>query len=123
MNLLDRITDKILPGSVIPKPEGKADFRVKGLGKRRNERALIYTIPNHNTVDKPYEKGISASEWEAAYGQLNSAGELSRKWFNENLSACAQEGGCNFTTIGGIFELLGIARYDSRGLYRLVAAQ
>jgi hypothetical protein len=32
------------------------------------------------------------------------------------MTACAKEGGCNFTTIGGVFEVLGYAKYE-RGMY------
>lgn len=50
-------------GSEIPKPEAKDVFRIKGLGIRRGESALVYTIPSH-TGKKPYEKGIALSEFE-----------------------------------------------------------
>ena len=121
----DGLQVEILPGksvrigAIIPKPDAKADFVVKRLGSRRGETALIYTIPNHSNPKKPYEKGISGSEWEAAYEQIYSAGEFSRKWFNQSMPACAKEGGCNFTTIGGLFTLLGFTEYE-RGNYRLV---
>jgi len=36
-------------------------------------------------------------------------------WFDQYLSKCAAEGGCNFTTIGGIFILLGEAYYAGPG--------
>lgn len=66
---------------------------------------------------KPYQKGITSSEWRLAHEQLARTGEFSRAWFNETMPACAKEGGCNFTTIGGIFQLLGEAEYQ-RGIYR-----
>jgi hypothetical protein len=121
-NMSDIVTvlEKIAtPGTVIPKPEAKADFKVKGWGSRRGEHALIYTIPNHKNPSKPYEKGITNSEWRKAYQHLTSAGSFGRTWFNQALPACAKEGGCNFTTIGGMFELLGYAAYN-RGEYRAV---
>lgn len=34
-------------GTAIPKPEAKAEFRIKGPGRRRGETAIIYTIPSH----------------------------------------------------------------------------
>lgn len=107
----------IKTGTVIPKPEAKDDFVVKGIGKRRGEEALMYFIPNHKNPDKPYQKGITRLEWEKAYQQIVSQGSFSRKWFQDNMPECAKEGGCNFTTIGGIFELLKIAQYE-RGLYK-----
>lgn len=113
-----RIRKSAPPGTVIPKPEATADFVVKGWGTRRGESALVYCIPNHQQPGKPYEKGITVSEFKKAFAELKRSGEFTRTWFNENLPECAKEGACNFTTIGGIFELLGEASYFERGVYR-----
>ncbi len=118
--IIEDIRKRIKPGQVILKPEAKADFKVKAWGKRRSESALIYTIPNHKNPAKPYEKGITESEFIKAFEQLNNTGEFSRSWFNTHLEDCAKEGGCNFTTIGGIFELLEKAKYTSKGIYKKV---
>jgi hypothetical protein len=120
-DILVEIESKIMPGTVIPKRHARADFKVKMWGRRRGERALIYTIPNHKTPAKPYEKGITVSEWVKAFKHLTDAGNLSRLWFNKFMRECAKEGGCNFTTIGGVFELLGYAARDDRGTYRSTA--
>jgi hypothetical protein len=116
-SILSVIEGSLTPGTVIPKPQARSDFAVKGWGVRRGERALIYTIPNHKKPNRPYQKGITASELVKAFQHLADAGELSRSWFGRALPDCAKEGGCNFTTIGGIFELLGYALYN-RGVYR-----
>lgn len=116
----DQIRKKIQPGMEIPKPEAKGKFLVKGWGKRGGEGALIYRIPNHSNPHKPYEKGITLSEFDIAFGHLDECGCFTRKWFSENMLRCSKEGGCNFTTIGGIFVLLGIVRYDRRGVYRKI---
>lgn len=115
--IVERIKDAISFGTVIPKPEAKADFLVKGWGKRRGEPALIYLIPNHSDASKPHQKGITESEFEKAFSELLSSGAFTRHWFNQHLSNCAKEGACNFTTIGGIFDLLGEAVYLGRGAY------
>jgi len=115
--IVEQIRQEINSGMVIPKPDAKADFVIKGWGKRRGEDALIYYIPNHRNPNKPYQKGIAVSEWEQAFNELMETGSFSREWFNEHMEPCMKEGTCNFTTIGGIFELLGIARYE-RGDYR-----
>lgn len=117
MNIVDEIKKKVPIGTVIPKPAAKADFVVKGWGKRREEGALIYFIPNHKNVDKPYKKGITESEWHQAYQRIRSGENFTREWFEQHMERCAKEGGCNFTTIGGIFELLGLAIYGGKGLY------
>jgi hypothetical protein len=109
-----RIRRLIKHTTYIPKPATKS--RVKGWGVRRGEAALIYFIPIKKHPDRPSEKGVTESEFEQAYQQIIENGEFSRKWFDQNMQACSKEGGCNFTTIGGIFKLLGIADYK-RGLY------
>lgn len=120
IEVFSMIIDQIrgLPaGLVIPKPEATAHFRIQGWATRRGEPALIYSIPNHKNPDKPFRKGIAVSEFLVAYAEIKSSGHITRKWFNASLARCAQEGACNFTTIGGVFELLGIARYSERGKY------
>jgi len=67
INILENIFTNITVGTVIPKPDAKKDFIVKGWGKRRGEDALIYFIPNHKNPDKPYQKGITKSEFEESY--------------------------------------------------------
>jgi len=117
--IIKRIKDKILPNTEIKKPKAKGKHLVKGWGKRRGQEALIYTIPNNREPSNPYEKGITIDEFEKAFQKLKSSGELTREWFNKNLMDCAKEGSCNFTTIGGIFEILDEAEYIKRGVYFL----
>jgi hypothetical protein len=81
------------PGTVIPKPEAKSDFTIKGWGKRRGLPALVYFVPNHRYPEEPNEMGINTSEWEQAYRQLLATGEFTRKWFDVKLAGCANEGG------------------------------
>ena len=105
------------PGTTIPKPGARAQFKIKGLGERRGERAIIYLIPNHTDPSRPYQKGVTASEIERAHAQLLLSGRFTRAWFNSELKNAAREGACNFTTIGGLFELMGIATYVGDGVY------
>jgi hypothetical protein len=116
-SILPRL-QRLTPGTVIPKPEAKSDFTIKGWGERHGQTALIYFIPNHTDPRKPYQKGITTGEWEQAYSQLLSTGEFTREWFNAHMPRCSDEGACNFTTIGGIFSLLDLATYESKGVYR-----
>mgnify|MGYP005844138407 CR=1 FL=1 len=115
--IIKTIQQQILPGTVIPKPAAKADFVVKGWGIRRGESALIYQIPNHRNPERPYEKGITEAEFVQAHEELAREGVLTREWFHKTLPACAREGSCNFTTLGGILELLGKVRYVEPGVY------
>ena len=64
--LIQRIRT-LSPETVIPKPEVHGDFAVKEMGRRADQDALVYEIPNHNTPSKPYRKGVTISEWESAY--------------------------------------------------------
>lgn len=106
-------------GTVIPKPESENDFTVKVVGMRRGEEALVYRIPTNNPIKYPrgHEKGVTFTEFYKAYTVLQETSKLTREWFDKNLYECAGEGGCNFTTIGGIFELLGIASYSESATY------
>ena len=105
------------PGTRIPKPEARGAYVVKRWGCGQGERALVCTIPNHNNAMRPYEKQITESEWVRAYRRLAETGEFTRKWFRCAMPDCYTEGSCNFTTIGGVFVLLGVARYARRGAY------
>ncbi len=115
--IVELIRRQVSPGTVVPKPKVKKPCIVKGWGRRRNEPALVYFIPSRSHPDKPYEKGITVSEFRKAHRRLIRAGEFTRAWFKRHMPECDAEGSCNFTTIGGIFVGLGIARYESRGKY------
>jgi len=117
MDIVHEIKTKVTSGTVIPKPEAKANFVVKGWGMRRGETALIYQIPNHNNPRKPYEKGVNEGEWNKVYKRILYGENFTTDWFNRNMPNCAKEGSCNFTTIGGIFQLLGLVDYE-RGVYK-----
>ena len=116
--IIDDIIKIAPPGKFIPKPEAKENFIVKGIGMRRKERAIIYFVPNHNDPTKPYQKGINASELERSYSTLIKDGQFTLEWFKRHLPRCYAEGNCNFTTIGGFFELLKKAKYTKRGIYK-----
>ena len=116
--IIDRIRRLVRQDMVIPKPEAKAPFRVKAWGRRRGEEALVYTVPNHKNPERPSQKGITVSEFEAAYDELVKNGKLTRTWFESRFPKCAAEGSCNFTTVGGIFVLLADAEYAKRGEYQ-----
>ena len=118
--IIKRLEAEIAPGTRIPKPVADEPYRVKGWGMRRGERALIYFIPNRRDASKPHQKGVTVSEWKLACERLQTMGELRRSWFASALPGCSQEGSCNFTTIGGVFVLLGLAARAERGSYRKV---
>ena len=67
-----------------------------------------------------YEKGITYSEFLQVLNELSETGFVTRSWFNKNLSECAKEGSCNFTSLCGILELLGYCKYSEKGKYEAV---
>jgi hypothetical protein len=116
--LLDRILSELPEGTKIPKPAATGAFNIKGEGIAYGERAIVYTIPNRRNPDRPRQKGVTATQLEEAYRQLLRSGELTRGWWNEHVRLSSDEGECNFTTVGGLLELLGEAEYAGRGVYR-----
>lgn len=109
-------------GTPIPKPMSVDCARIARWGIRRSERAIIYSMPNHKNPQKPHEKGVTEREFQQAFKQLSETGIFSRQWFDANMVACRKEGSCNFTSIGGIFQLIGLAQYEGAGSYRLSTA-
>jgi len=121
--LLDHILRELPFGTKIPKPTAEGTFTIKGEGTVQGERAIVYTIPNRKDPDRPGQKRVTASQLENAYGQLLRTGELTRDWWNDHARLSESEGGCNFTTVGGLLELLGEAEYARRDMYRRRAGQ
>ncbi|HEY6348199.1 MAG TPA: hypothetical protein VI636_02195 [Candidatus Angelobacter sp.] len=102
------------PGTAIP----ETSYRVKGIGKRRGEDALVYLIPNRKASSSPHQKGVTGLEFERAYQHLTEDGDFTRRWFKLNMPDCEKEGPCQFLAIGGLFVLLGRAS-KQRGRYVL----
>ena len=71
LNCHERANEETAPrgqdGCNYPKPQAKGEFKVKGWGTRRGEPARIYTIPDHSTPTRPYEKGVTEREWDRAF--------------------------------------------------------
>ena len=116
-SIVGRIRAEVTEGRCVPKPQAEP-YRIKGWGRRRNEPALVYFIPNRSNPHYRHEKGITETEFEKAYSRLCETGEFTRQWFKKALAECEKEGSCNFVTIGGIFMLLDEASYDERGVYK-----
>ena len=104
----------------IPKPETDNEFRILRVGRRRNQTAIIYSIPSHTNENSHYEKGITYSEFSRVLDELSTSGYVTRSWFYNNLPECAKEGSCNFTSLCGILELLGYCKYSEKGKYEAV---
>ena len=84
---------------------------------REGEEALVYRIRQKSAVNgKPSEKRVAKSEFEKACAQLMKTGEFSTSWFKKNIPSSGRAP-CNFSVIGEVFLLLGVAHSHSRGKY------
>ncbi len=115
--LIDRIRATVPVDTWIPKPESTGKYKVVGWGESRGEEALVYEIPAEAGSLKASRKRVTASAFELSFSALQTAEGFTKSWFDEHLPDMARDGACNFTTIGGVFILLGEALYASRGRY------
>lgn len=90
---------------------------VVGWGWSRNEDALVYRLPMRPGTKKASEKRIRSSAFVEAFRVLQGTGRLTRTWFARRFPDLERDGSCNFTTLGGVFVLLGEARYIGSGEY------
>lgn len=116
--ILSRIKRVVTPGTRIPKPQSPRTYVVKGWGNSRGEEALVYQLPAKLGTKRRSEKRIRASAFEDAYKVLKSQGEITHGWFAQQYPDLEADGACNFTTLGGVLELLGEAEYAGPGVYR-----
>ncbi len=81
---------------------------------------MVYRIPARRGTKKASEKRITASAFEQAFDVLQATGQITRRWFAQHLPDLERDGTCNFTTVGGVFELLGEVRYVEPGVYERI---
>jgi hypothetical protein len=122
ITIIGRIKAVLPPGARIPKPQSYENYQVVRWDSSRGEEALVYRLPIRPGTKKPSEKRIPASAFITAYEVLQQTGKITRDWFRNNFPKLEADGTCNFTAIGGIFELLGEAFYAEPGIYRAIAA-
>jgi len=84
------------------------------------EYAQVYEIPPRTRRQTPVEKRIPESVFKSAATELRSRGCLTRQWFCDTFPDLAAHDPCTFTTLGGVFELLGEVEYARAGVYRAV---
>lgn len=111
--ILNRL-EEIPPYTAIPLPRsGEARF-VKWSNKQA-DRAIVYERPNRRNTNRHfYQRRVALSEFHAAYERLRETGEFTREWFQGPRKGASSD----FTVIGGIFELIGVATYAGPGTYR-----
>lgn len=116
--IIKRIKRIARPGTKIPKPKSTEEYIIVRWGKSRGEEALVYQLPMKPTSKKPSEKRVTISAFKKAYEVLINEGEIRHSWFSKEFPNLKKDGSCNFTTLGGIFVLLGEATYEQRGIYK-----
>jgi len=103
-------TNIVVGKTNIPKPQGKPCI-ILYINKNNENNFLKYSTG---------KKTISKAEFIGAYRRLLDNKSFTRQWYNENFQKKAATSPCNFTSIGGIFILLGIAKYKIKGCYELI---
>jgi len=116
--IFELIKRTMLPGTRIPKPRSKETYRFVRWGFSRGEEALVYQIPAKPGTKKLSTKRIPRSVFEEAYETLLNKGEITKVWFANAFPKVDADGSCNFTTLGGIFQILNLAEWAGEGVYR-----
>ena len=99
---------QLKPGAAIPKPRSGRPYRVKGWFVRDGEEWLAYSVA---------DKSIPVEWIRQSFAQLVTTGELRTRWFRSTFYEGRDRGGCNFTTVGGLFCKVNLAEYAGPGLY------
>ena len=105
-------------GMCIPKPQSMEKYHVVRWGRSRGEEALVYSIPRKPGTKTTSMKRITVSAFEKAYRELIKNCEYTYSLFQRKLPETHKDGSCNFMNIGGIYELLGEAKYYEKGTYK-----
>lgn len=95
-------------GTTIPKPKSKHKYEIRHWLHVDGEERLAYSIAR---------KSIPISWIRVSFERITETGELRTEWFRRSFYGGKDLGGCNFTTVGGLFCLIGIAEYSKPGLY------
>ena len=99
---------RLKPGACIPKPESRERYQFLGWVRVGGDECFAYSVAN---------KAIPKWWIRDCLTELMQTGELRTKWFRKTFYGSKDLGGCNFTTIGGLFTMAGVARRAARGLY------
>jgi len=102
------IAIRVRIGTIIRRP--RVNARVMEVNNA--QRTIIY-----ENVPPTYQKTITAGELLGARNILIQDGQFTLQWYKTNFPREAGNKPCNFTTIGGLFVLLRLARYERPGVY------
>ena len=118
MNKIQQHVERLVRAkAIVPKPQSTETYRLVRIGKSRGARALIYELPKRPESKRVSTKRIPLSVFEECANQLSGTGSLTRTWFIDHYPKLESDGTCNFTTVGGVLQLLGLALYSRPGEY------
>ena len=113
--LKDRVVELQKNNTPIPKTEDRYTYILKvSVGEIYGEKKDSFYYP----VGSSKEKAVPFDTLYAAYQRLIGTGIFSRAWYKETFPAEERSRPCNFTTIGGVFVVLGFAEHMGNGVYR-----
>ena len=116
-NIQHRVEQLVREQAVVPKPLSSGTCRLLRIGESRGARALVYELPKRPESKRASTKRIPLSVFEECADRLSDTGSFTRTWFAEHYPKLESDGTCNFTTVGGILQLLGLALYSGSGEY------
>lgn len=117
MSILHDIIQLVNENARVPKPKSSEVYTLKRIGISRGKKAVVYEIPKKIKSKQFSEKRIPLDVFEAAVHQIKTKGILSKTWFKQTYPDIDADGSCNFTTLGGVLELLKIVIYKQPGYY------
>ena len=112
------IKETIKPGTIIQKPKSKKKYHFLGCGVSRGEESFVYELPTNPNTKRSSKKRIPCSAFNEAYKILLKNGEITKTWFASAFPKVNADGGCNFTTLGGVFQIIKLAEWINAGTYR-----
>ncbi len=118
MNKIQQHVERLVrEKAIVPKPQSTETYRLVRIGKSRGARALVYELPKRPESKRVSTKRIPLPVIEECAHRLFCTGSIKRTWFAEHYPQLESDGTCNFTTVGGVLQLLGLARYSGLGEY------
>lgn len=112
--LKDAVVELYKNNTPIPKPNTSARILKVAVANIHGEEkdSFYYSIGSSKKKPVPFDTLY------AAYQRLTETGTFSRAWYKETFPVEVADCPCNFTTIGGVFIVLGFAEYMENGVYR-----
>ncbi len=109
-DIISLISNEIHIGTQIKKPSSVSS--VLKIEPNKENAFLKYSIGKMGS-----SKTVSQEEFIEAFKKIKEDGYINRMWYVEKFPYQHKNKPCNFTTIGGVFEILKIVTYKN-GYYK-----